>query len=110
MSENNTPATSTIPLVGEVERPRSHRRHSSFDENTRRSLEKQLANRPEKSELVERNILKDDRVAPSLQAAREQLEKHQLQDKMGQALLHRPKPEDLVKEGILLPEEVPAQI
>ncbi|EJD02987.1 uncharacterized protein FOMMEDRAFT_44663, partial [Fomitiporia mediterranea MF3/22] len=76
-------------------------RHSSFDEEAVKNLEKQLAKRPEKSELVEKNILKDDRVAPALQAAREQLEKSKLQDKLGQALQHRPKPEELVKEGIL---------
>ena len=38
--------------------PRVHRRHSSFDEQTVRNLEKQLAVRPDKQELVERNILK----------------------------------------------------
>ena len=38
--------------------PRVHRRHSSFDEQTMRNLEKQLALRPDKQELVDRNILK----------------------------------------------------
>ncbi|KAI5123959.1 hypothetical protein M0805_006371 [Coniferiporia weirii] len=79
-------------------------RQSSLDEETTRRLEKQISQRPEKkSELVDRNILKeqDDRVAPALQAARDQLEKAQKQDWMGHALLHRPKPEELVKEGIL---------
>lgn len=43
----------------------------------------------------------DDRVAPALQAAKERLERSQLEDKLGQALQHRPKAEELVKEGIL---------
>jgi len=82
------------------------KRQSSFDQNAIDKLDKQLQNRPEKNDLVERNILKDDRVAPALQAAKEQLERSQLQDKIGQALLNRPKPEELVKEGILQPDEI----
>ncbi|KAH8119386.1 hypothetical protein DFH11DRAFT_1564717 [Phellopilus nigrolimitatus] len=83
------------------------RRKSSIDEKTVHKLDEQLSRRPEKNDLVERNILKDDRVAPALQAAREQLERSQLQDRMEHALLHRPKPEELVKEGILQPNEAP---
>ncbi|THH03912.1 hypothetical protein EW145_g5912 [Phellinidium pouzarii] len=84
------------------------KRQSSLDEATMHKLEKQISDRTEKkSELVERNILKDDRVAPALQAAREQLERAQKQDRMEHALLHRPKPEELVKEGILQPDDVP---
>ncbi|KAG9220843.1 hypothetical protein CCMSSC00406_0002557 [Pleurotus cornucopiae] len=65
-------------------------------------LEKQLNERPGKNELVERNILKDDKgIAPSLIAAREALERSQLEDKLDHALQSRPKPEELVKEGIL---------
>jgi len=47
-------------------------------------------------------------VAPALQAAREQLQRSQLEDKLDQKLLQRPKPEELVKSGILKPEEAPA--
>jgi RPEL repeat len=63
-------------------------------------------------------------IAPALQAAREQLQRSQLEvcvslcqegdtcdhsyglykDKLDQKLLHRPKPEELVKCGILLRE------
>ncbi|KAL5485207.1 hypothetical protein ACEPAI_7849 [Sanghuangporus weigelae] len=98
----NTSSTPSAP------RPARQRRHSSFDDETMYSLEKQLAQRPDKHELIERNILKDDRVAPALQAAREQLEKSQLQDRLEHAITNRPKPEELVKEGILLPDEAPA--
>ncbi|KAI0048312.1 hypothetical protein FA95DRAFT_1099439 [Auriscalpium vulgare] len=76
-------------------------RQSSFDTNTLQSLEKRLGQRPDRQELEGRNILKEGNVAPALQAAREQLQKSQLQDKLDQALLQRPKPEELVKGGIL---------
>jgi len=84
------------------------KRQSSFDQEAIQKLERQLQQRPEKSELKDKNILKDDRVAPALQAAKEQLARSQLQDKIGQAIGNRPKPEELVKEGILQPEEVPS--
>ncbi|KAF9502031.1 hypothetical protein BDN71DRAFT_1379644 [Pleurotus eryngii] len=76
-------------------------------------LEKQLNERPGKNELVERNILKDDKgIAPSLIAAREALERSQLEDKLDHALQSRPKPEELVKEGILQrnPSEISSKI
>ncbi|KAJ3814151.1 hypothetical protein F5876DRAFT_73237 [Lentinula aff. lateritia] len=49
----------------------------------------------------------DKGIAPSLVAAKEKLQRSQLEDKLGQALQQRPKPEELVKEGILLEEEAP---
>ncbi len=82
-------ATTAIP-------PRPQRK-MSVDLETLETLEKRLTQRPEKQELMERNILKgkrrcvrllhllicfamlDDKVAPSLQAARDQLKKSQLQ-------------------------------
>ena len=107
-------------------------------------LEKNLAQRPDKKDLIDRNILKgacslcfgcgrrlrgtvgwtvtDDSVAPALQAAKERLQRSQLevgayrggwrallmasaeQDKLEHALQARPKPEELVKKGILLGE------
>ncbi|CAE6435426.1 unnamed protein product [Rhizoctonia solani] len=70
-------------------------------------LEKSLKERPEKQELVERNILKDSKVAPSLQAAQDKLQRAQLEDKLEKALESRPKPEDLVSNGILNKDEVP---
>jgi len=36
------------------------------------------------------------------------LQRSQLEDKLDQKLLQRPKPEELVKSGILKPEEAPA--
>ncbi|KAJ3823135.1 hypothetical protein EV361DRAFT_768912, partial [Lentinula raphanica] len=95
-------------------------RNNSLDQETINQLEKRLSQRPEKTDLVDRNILKgknhklvlasflliitstDDKgIAPSLVAAKEKLQRSQLEDKLGQALQQRPKPEELIKEGIL---------
>ncbi|CAE6536114.1 unnamed protein product [Rhizoctonia solani] len=70
-------------------------------------LEKSLKERPEKQDLVDRNILKDSKVAPSLQAAQDKLQRAQLEDKLDKALGSRPKPEELVDHGILTKDEVP---
>jgi len=83
-------------------------RKSSIDEETLKNLEKRLSARPDKQELVNRNVLKDDKgVAPRLIAAKEQLERSQLEDKLDHALQQRPKAEKLVKEGILTADEAP---
>jgi len=81
-------------------------RQQSFDPAAVEALEKKLKTRPEKNELVDRNILKEDNVAPALQAAKEKLLRSQLEDKLDHALQARPKPEELVKEGILREDEV----
>ncbi|OBZ68133.1 hypothetical protein A0H81_11906 [Grifola frondosa] len=95
MSESETP------------RPPVPQRKSSIDPQTASKLEKYLGQRPDKHELIDRNILKDDSVAPSLQAAKEKLQRSQLEDKLEHALQQRPKPEELVKEGILKETEAP---
>ncbi|KIK67082.1 hypothetical protein GYMLUDRAFT_156376, partial [Collybiopsis luxurians FD-317 M1] len=81
-------------------------RSNSLDQDTVNKLEKHLSQRPEKTNLVERAItnhhIDDKGVAPALIAAKERLQRSQLEDKLGQALQQRPKPEELVKEGILL--------
>lgn len=83
-------------------------RQSSIDEETRQKLEKRLSERPDKNELVERNILKDGKsVSPRLIATREKLERSRLEDKLVHALQQRPKPDELVKSGILTEEEIP---
>ncbi|KAI0066222.1 hypothetical protein BV25DRAFT_1517855 [Artomyces pyxidatus] len=97
----STNETSTTPAV----LPPPARRQSSLDASTLVALEKQLKQRPDKHELQERNILKEDNVAPALVAAKERLQRSQLE--LDQALLQRPKPEELVKGGILKEDEVP---
>ncbi|KAK0241936.1 hypothetical protein EDD85DRAFT_421163 [Armillaria nabsnona] len=74
------------------------------------NLEKRLSERPDKNELVERNILKDDKgIAPALVAAKEKLQRSQLEDKLDHALQQRPKAEELVKGGILFESEAPVE-
>jgi len=87
--------------------PNPPERRTSFDQQLVGSLETQLHSRPMREELVDRNILKDDSVAPALQAAKERLQRSQLEDKLAQALQARPKAEELVQEGILKEEEAP---
>jgi len=77
------------------------------ESTVRTKLERKLSLRPEKKDLVERNILKDSHVAPALQAAEAELQRSQLEDKLEQALQQRPKAEELVKGGILREDEAP---
>jgi len=65
------------------------------------SLKKGLEKRPEKEELIGRNILPDSTAAPSLQEKQRELEKHMRADSLEQKIQQRPKPGELVKEGIL---------
>lgn len=47
------------------------------------------------------NILASSTAAPSIQGHQRELEKHMRADSLNEKIQHRPKPEDLVKEGIL---------
>ncbi|KAK7057314.1 hypothetical protein R3P38DRAFT_2840550, partial [Favolaschia claudopus] len=91
------------------ERP-NHPRQTSIDEQTARHLEDKIAHRPDKTELIERNILKDDKgIAPGLVAAKEKLQRSQLEDQLAKAVASRPTREELEKSGILKEsEESPA--
>jgi RPEL repeat len=53
------------------------------------------------------NILPDSTAAPALQANQRSLEKRMRADSLEQKIQHRPKPDELVKEGILEPDENP---
>jgi len=66
-----------------------------------------MKERPKQQELVERNILKDGSVAPALQAARDKLQRSQLEDKLENDLQSRPSPDELIKRGILGKDEIP---
>jgi len=89
-----------------TEKPKPVRK-PTLDQDTIDKLDKAISHRPEKQELVDRNILKDGNVAPSLQAAKEQLLRAQLEDKIDHGLQHRPKAEELVEKGILQADEAP---
>nr|VWO98339.1 Uncharacterized protein [Ganoderma boninense] len=105
-------SSSEAAIPTPVEKPKPERK-TSIDPQTAQMLEKNLAHRPDKHELIEKNILKawlqrtDDSVAPALQAAKEKLQRSQLENKLEHALQARPKPEELVKEGILKDTDVP---
>ncbi|ORZ40465.1 hypothetical protein BCR44DRAFT_1175039 [Catenaria anguillulae PL171] len=60
-----------------------------------------LSSRPTKEELISRNILKDDKVSPRLQAAQEELKKKQLEDMLNKKIPHRANVEELVHSNIL---------
>lgn len=53
------------------------------------------------------NILPDSTAAPSLQGHQKDLEKHMRADSLDHKLQSRPKPEDLVSQGILHENENP---
>ena len=53
------------------------------------------------------NILPDSTAAPALQGHQRELEKHMRADSLEHKIQQRPKAEDLIKEGILVPEENP---
>ncbi len=47
------------------------------------------------------NILPDSNAAPAIQGQQRELQKHMRADSLEQKLQQRPKPEELMKEGIL---------
>jgi hypothetical protein len=50
---------------------------------------------------VSGNILPESNAAPALQGHQRDLQKHMRADSLNEKLANRPKPEELVKEGIL---------
>ncbi|KAL2146477.1 hypothetical protein VTI28DRAFT_3946 [Corynascus sepedonium] len=65
------------------------------------SLEFHLSHRPERQELVDRNILPASTAAPGLQANQKELERHMRADSLNEKIAHRPSPETLIREGVL---------
>ncbi|KAI8690515.1 Hypothetical protein NCS54_00042600 [Fusarium falciforme] len=76
------------------------------NQERRNSLEDHLKHRPDRAELVEKNILPASTAAPGLLAHQKephhaQLQKHMLEDKLNDKISHRPDPEALIKKDIL---------
>lgn len=67
----------------------------------RNSLEKRLQARPDQQDLRNRHILLDTNVAPSLQAARHELDRQRTTDSLKRHLERRPDREELIERGIL---------
>ncbi|KAK4187818.1 hypothetical protein QBC35DRAFT_220639 [Podospora australis] len=65
------------------------------------SLEHHLAHRPERQELVDRNILPASTAAPGIQAQQRELEKHMRADSLNEKIAHRPAPETVLEKHIL---------
>jgi hypothetical protein len=65
------------------------------------SLEYHLSHRPERHELVEKNILPASNAAPGLLAHQKELERHMRADSLNEKIAHRPSPDALLKEGVL---------
>ena len=61
------------------------------------------------TELLSGNILPDSTAAPALLDKQRELAKHMRADSLEHKLQQRPKPEDLVKEGILAADEDPTK-
>ncbi|KAI9171868.1 Myocardin-related transcription factor B [Paramyrothecium foliicola] len=71
------------------------------DKGRKNSLENHLMHRPDRAELVEKNILPASNAAPGLQAHQRELQKAMLEDKLNDKISHRPAPEELIKDGVL---------
>ncbi|KAK7738574.1 hypothetical protein SLS53_006095 [Cytospora paraplurivora] len=95
----------TTPAVNDVKVDESSIAHP--DPDRRGSLEKQLLQRPGKAELIEKNILPASSAAPGLLAQQKELQKHMRADSLNEKIAHRPSPDDLIKKGVLSPEEDP---
>ncbi|KAI8623773.1 hypothetical protein F5Y19DRAFT_350188 [Xylariaceae sp. FL1651] len=91
-------ATHGEPIATVDETPISPIGHA---QGRKMSLEQHLKQRPDRSELVDRNILPSSTAAPSLQEKQKELEKHMRVDSLNDKISHRPSPEQLMKDGVL---------
>lgn len=71
------------------------------DPARKNSLENHLVNRPDRQELVEKNILPATTAAPGIQAQQKELQRHMRADSLNEKISHRPSPEALIKDGVL---------
>lgn len=71
------------------------------------NLKKGLNARPDREDLIQRNILPASNAAPALQEKQRELEHHMRADSLEKGLQSRPNPEELVKKGILEADENP---
>ncbi|KAK5728897.1 hypothetical protein LTR15_002038 [Elasticomyces elasticus] len=87
-------------LQGRPEAQELKNRHILLDTTSAPTLQG-LEKRPEREDLVEKNILANSTAAPSLQEKQRELQMHMRANSLEKHLQTRPKPEELVKEGIL---------
>ncbi|KAK0610406.1 hypothetical protein B0T17DRAFT_500050 [Bombardia bombarda] len=96
MADSKDTGAAATPIVDET--PISPIRPNQARKN---SLEHHLIARPDRQELVEKNILPDSTAAPSLIAQQKELQKHMRADSLNEKIAHRPSPDALIKEGVL---------
>ncbi|KAF8949402.1 hypothetical protein BGZ47_003814 [Haplosporangium gracile] len=94
-SNNDADALSAPRLVMEHLLTSQHILHNTQD------FDKFLKERPAPEELVEKNILKEPKIAPALQQHAEDLKKSQLEDALNSKLEHRPPASELIDHNIL---------
>ncbi|KAF9912406.1 hypothetical protein EC991_011098 [Linnemannia zychae] len=87
--------TSNIAIKRRPSKASQHILHNTQD------FDKFLKERPAPEELVEKNILKDPKIAPALQQHAEELKKSQLEDALNSKLEHRPPAAELIDHNIL---------
>jgi hypothetical protein len=90
MADENTKPVDTSPISPRLPNPAR-----------KNSLEFHLSHRPDRQELVAKNILPASTAAPGLQAHQKDLEKHMRADSLNEKIAHRPSPEALLKDGVL---------
>jgi len=73
------------------------------------ALKTNLAKRPERDELIQRNILPASHAAPAIQAQNKKLERSMLEDSLKGKLANRPQPAEVIQKGILNPDEDPTK-
>ncbi|KAI9247227.1 hypothetical protein BY458DRAFT_446453 [Sporodiniella umbellata] len=66
-----------------------------------KNLENQIAHRSNVQDLVDRNIMRDPRVAPAIQRQQEDLERRQVKDSLRHKIDHRPSLEELIDRNIM---------
>jgi len=92
MADHGDPAAPIDETPISLSRPNPGRKNS---------LEHHLSHRPERQELVDKNILPDSTAAPGLQAHQKELARHMRADSLNEKIAHRPSPEALLKEGVI---------
>ncbi|KAJ1508619.1 hypothetical protein HMI54_003057 [Coelomomyces lativittatus] len=74
------------------------------------NLTEKILHRPSKGELVYRNILKDDKSSPSLQAKQQELKKRKLEDSLNHKIGKRSSVVELIHQNILMDPNVASSL
>lgn len=86
------------------------RQHDLERSMTKDSLKTHLEKRPEREELVQRNIISGSHASAPIQAHQKELERSMLEDSLREKLTARPPLEKVIEKGILSPDEDPTKV